>query len=173
VAGLSHITWSFTAIFTAALAVGVATALWWLYFDNTQGSVVRRDPTVRRTWRPTVWLYAHLPLAASLVGSGVAMEHAVSEAGHGPMEASVRWLLVLSVAVALACFALIHLASSTTTTRDNTLLLSRVMGIPALIVIGMLSALEAQWVAVGVLGVCIAQLIADLSSSSSLEEASA
>jgi hypothetical protein len=118
-----------------------------------------------------VWLYAHLPLAAALVGSGVAMEHAVREAGHGPMEASDRWLLVLSVAVALGCFALIHLASSTPKTRDNTLMLSRVMGIPALVVIGMLSALEAQWVAVGVLGVCVAQLVADLSSSSSLEEA--
>ena len=172
VAGLSHITWSFTAIFTAALAVGVATSLWWLYFDNTQGSVVRRDPMVKRTWRPTVWLYAHLPLAASLVGFGVAMEHAVSEAGHGPMETSDRWLLVLSVAVALGCYGLIHLASAPAGGRDNALLLTRVIGIPALIVIGMLSALEAQWVAAGVLGVCVAQVISDIFSASPLEEAS-
>lgn len=172
VAGLSHITWSFTSIFTSALAVGVATSLWWLYFDNAQGSVVRRDPNVRRTWRPTVWLYGHLPLAASLVGSGVAMEHAISEAGHGPMAASDRWLLVLSVAVALGCFALIHLASAPAGGRDNALMLSRAIAIPALILIGMLSMLEAQWVATGVLGVCVAQVISDIFSAGSMEEAS-
>lgn len=170
VAGLSHITWSPTPTFTAAMGVGVATALWWLYFDNTKGSVVRRDASIRRTWRPTVWLYAHLPLAAALVGSGVAIEHAIIEAGHGPMPDTDRWLLVGSVAVSFACFALIHLASSSVESRDRTLIYSRLLGIPFLLIVGLLSGLDAQWVALGVLGVCVAEVIADMSSADELEE---
>lgn len=170
VAGLAHVEWAFSPVFTSALAVGIATALWWLYFDNARGSVVRRDPSVRRTWRPTAWVYTHLPLAASLVSSGVALEHAVSEAGHGPMHGGDRWLLVASVAVAFACFALLHVASSPAGARDRTLTYSRLLGIPFLLGIGLLSGLESQWVAVGVLGVCVAEVVADLSSDDQLEE---
>ena len=77
VMGLAHSEWSWLTTLTAALGVGVATALWWLYFDNARGAVVRRDANVRRTWRPTAWIYSHLPLAAGLAASGVAMEVAV------------------------------------------------------------------------------------------------
>lgn len=169
VAGLSHVPWGAASTMAAALAIGVATALWWLYFDNARGSVVRRDPTVRRTWRPTVWLYAHLPLAAGLVGSGVALEHVVLEAGHGPMPANDRWLLIGSMAMVFVCFALIHLASSSEGSRDRTLVLGRLVALPALLLIGLLSGLESQWVALGVLGVCIALVVSDLSSTEKLE----
>ena len=171
VAGLSHVEWAFSSTLAAALTVGVATALWWLYFDNARGSVVRRDPSVRRTWRPTAWLYGHMPLAAALVSSGVALEHAVSEAGHGPMHGDARWLLVVSAAVAFACFALFHLASSSPGARDRTLVYSRLIGIPVLLAIGLLTTLESQWVVLAVLIVCVAQVISDLASSSRLTEA--
>jgi low temperature requirement protein LtrA len=169
VAGLSHVPWSAASTAAAAIAIGVATALWWLYFDNARGSVVRRDPSVRRTWRPTVWLYAHLPLAAGLVGSGVALEHVVLDAGHGPMPANDRWLLIGSVAVVFVCFALVHLASSSEGSRDRTLVLARLFAVPVLVLIGFLSGLESQWVALGVLGVCIALVVSDLSSDEQLE----
>jgi low temperature requirement protein LtrA len=172
VAGLAHVPWRPASTVAAALAIGVATALWWLYFDNARGSVVRRDPSVRRTWRPTVWLYAHLPLAAGLVASGVALEHAIAEAGHGPMVTSDRWLLVGSLAVVFVCFALVHVASSSEGSRDRPLVLGRLLAVPCLLVIGLLSGLESQWVAVGVLGVCIALVISDLSSTEQLETGS-
>lgn len=171
VAGLSHVEWSLMPTLTAALSVGIATALWWLYFDNARGSVVRRDPSVRRTWRPTAWLYGHMPLAAALVGSGVALEHAVVEAGRGPMHGDARWLLVISAAAALACFALFHLASSSAGARDRTLIYSRLIGIPVLLALGLLPGLEAQWVVLAVLVVCVAQVIADLASTGQLSEA--
>ncbi|HEU4895036.1 MAG TPA: low temperature requirement protein A [Acidimicrobiia bacterium] len=170
VAGLAHVEWGFSPVLTSALAVGIATSLWWLYFDNARGSVVRRDPSVRRTWRPTVWLYAHLPLAASLVSGGVALEHAVSEAGHGPMPGADRWLLVTSLSVSLACFALLHLASAAAESRDRVLIYSRLLGIPFLLAIGLMSGLDSLWVAVGVLGVCVAEVVADLSSDDQLDE---
>jgi low temperature requirement protein LtrA len=173
VMGLAHSSWSWLTTLTAALGVGVATALWWLYFDNARGAVVRRDANVRRTWRPTVWIYSHLPLAAGLAASGVAMEVAVAETGHGAMPAPHRWLLVGSVAAVFACLALIQLAATSPGGPGRTLIVSRLVGIPFLLLIGLLSGLEAQWVALGVLGVCVAELTADMSSpdlSETLEE---
>lgn len=166
VMGLGHSHWALTPTITAALGVGVATALWWLYFDNARGAVVRRDASVRRAWRPTVWIYTHMPLAAALAASGVAVEVAVSESGHGPMPSPNRWLLVGSIAAVLATLALIQFASAVVPNRESRyVVLSRLLGIPFLILIGFLSALEAQWVALGVFTVCIAEVIGDLSSA--------
>jgi low temperature requirement protein LtrA len=172
ITGLGHSEWAFLPTFTAAIGVGVATALWWLYFDNARGKVVRRDSSVRRTWRPTVWIYTHFPLAAALAASGVAMEVAVTEAGHGPMPSGDRWLLVGSVAAVLGSLALIQLASNVTPARESDyVLMARLFGIPFLLVIGLLADLEAQWVALGVLGVCVAEVIGDMSATAMLETA--
>ena len=162
VAALSHISWAFLPTLTAALSVGIVTALWWLYFDNTSGSVVRRDAAVRRTWRPTGWIYTHLILAAALASSAVGLERAVSEAGDGPMPGTDRWLLVGSVIVVLAALALIQFASTFTRSPGRNIVFTRLTGIPFLVLVGFLSALEAQWVVVGVVGICAAQLVADM-----------
>lgn len=166
VSGLSHVEWAFNSTFAAAVAVGIATSLWWLYFDNARGAVVRRDPSVRRTWRPTAWVYGHMPLAAALVGSGVALEHAVVEAGHGAMHADARWLLVASMAIVFACFALLHLSSSSPGSRDGALIYSRLIGIVLLMAVGLFSSLESQWVVLVVLAVCVAQVASDLVTKS-------
>ncbi len=166
VAGLGHNQWAFVPTLTAALAVGVATAMWWLYFDNARGSVVRRKASVRRTWRPTVWIYTHLPLAAALAATGAALELAILDANHGPMAGGDRWLLVGASVGVMASLALIQLAS-TTDKEDlsRSIIVSRVLGIPFLILIGFLSSLETQWVVLGVLGVCVAELISDMSAA--------
>ncbi len=164
--GLGHSAWAALPTITAALGVGIATSLWWLYFDNARGSVVRRDASVRRTWRPTVWIYTHLPLAAALAASGVAMEKAVAEAGHGAMPFGDRWLLVGALSMVLLSLAMIQVASSAEySLRARSVILSRLAGIPFLLVIGLFSGLEAQWVAMGCLGVCVAEVVADLSSA--------
>lgn len=168
VVGLSHSEWSVLPTLTAAMGVAIATSLWWIYFDNARGAVVRRDASVKRTWRPTVWIYTHLPLAASLAASGVAMEIAVAEAGHGTMPGSDRWLLVGSVAFVLLCLAVIQSAAITDRPMQDQIVVSRLAGIPFLLLIGLLAGLEAHWVALGVLGVCVAELIADLSGSPDL-----
>jgi low temperature requirement protein LtrA len=167
VAGLSHISWAFLPTLAAALSVGIVTALWWLYFDNTSGSVVRRDAAVRRTWRPTGWIYTHLVLAAALASSAVGLERAVSEAGDGPMPGTDRWLLVGSVIVVLAALALIQFASTFTRSPGRHIIFTRLAGIPFLVLVGFLSALEAQWVVVGVVGICAAQLVADMTEVAS------
>ncbi len=166
VAGLSHVSWSFAPTATAALGVGVATALWWMYFDNARGSVVRRNPTVRRTWRPTAWIYAHMPLAAALAATGAGLERAVADAGHRSMPGPDRWLLVSAVAVVLGALALIQAASSKSdTVAGRNITMSRLLGIPFLMSIGFLTDLAPEWVVLGVLGVCVAELVSDLTSS--------
>ncbi|NIV30247.1 MAG: hypothetical protein GWN58_12345, partial [Anaerolineae bacterium] len=70
------VSWAPTPTFSAAMAIAIATGFWWLYFDNAQGKVVRREASVRRAWRPTGWIYTHLLLAAALAALAVAMERA-------------------------------------------------------------------------------------------------
>lgn len=170
VMGLGHSHWAVLPTVTGAIGVGLATALWWLYFDNARGSVVRRDAKVRRAWRPTVWIYSHLPLAAALAASGVAVEKAVAEAGHGPMPLGDRWLLVGSLAVVMLSLASIQLAASVDEPdRARLIIVARLAGIPFLFLIGLFTNLEAQWVAVGAFAVCVAEVVADLSSAAALE----
>jgi low temperature requirement protein LtrA len=165
VSGLGHSEWAVLPTTTAAIGIGVATALWWLYFDNARGSVVRRDASVRRTWRPTVWIYTHLLLAAGLGASGVGIEIAVAQAGHGAMAFSERWLLVGSVVFVFLALALIQLAATPDPmSPGRQIITARLFGVPFLLVVGLLSDLEAQWVAGGVFGICVAELIADMSS---------
>jgi low temperature requirement protein LtrA/predicted GNAT family acetyltransferase len=166
VTGLSHISWDFVPTLTAALGVGVVTGLWWLYFDNARGSVVRREPTVARTWRPTAWIYTHFGLAAGLAASAAALERAIVGAGQGPMPDSDRWMLAGSIAVVFAALAMVQFASTDKGSAiGRHITVGRLAGIPFLILIGFLSSLEAQWVVFGVLGVCVAQLVADMTSA--------
>lgn len=164
VAGLTHTTWSPAPIVAAGAAIGIATAFWWMYFDNARGRVVRRDPSVRKTWRPTVWIYTHLLLAASLAALALAMERAIEGAGHGAMPSPDRWFLVGSAAFALASMALIQLASSggRDDLRSRGVVLNRTLGIPVVLLLGLFAGLESQWMLIAVLGVAVAELVGDL-----------
>jgi len=79
------------------LGVLAGIGLWWVYFDF----VSNHEPMPSRT---QLWLYLHLPLvvAMSAVGAGLlnTVEHSMV-----PLPADVRWLLVGSLAVAVASVA--------------------------------------------------------------------
>jgi low temperature requirement protein LtrA len=78
--------------------VVVAIGLWWIYFDL----VSNRQPVSRRT---QVWLYLHFPLVVAMAAGGAGVLATV-EAG-GPLADEVRWLLVGSLAAAVASVAVI------------------------------------------------------------------
>lgn len=164
VAGVTHVSWSPAPVVAAASAIGIATAFWWMYFDNARGAVVRREASVRRTWRPTAWIYTHLPLAAALAALAVAMERAIEEAGHGSMGSPDRWLLVGSASFALAAMALIQHASTRPPgdLRNFGITINRLAGIPFLLLIGLLTSPGPQWLLIGVLGVAVAELVGDM-----------
>ncbi len=162
--GLRHLDWAIGPLLAAAVGVGVATTLWWLYFDNAEGSVVRRRDTDTRTWRPTTWIYTHLPLAAALAALGVALEHAVAESTHDHLDQAHRWLLVGTVMVALCAMVLIQLASLTHPkgSLNQAIALNRLAALPLLFLVGALGNPGPVVVLLGVLGVCVAVLVADM-----------
>jgi low temperature requirement protein LtrA len=99
VAEHDYLNWSIGI--TAALGMLIAIGLWWVYFDF----VSHRKP------RPTMfivgqWFYLHLPMTAGIAAVGAAVFNVIEHSGE-PLEAGVRWLLVGSVALVLACVALL------------------------------------------------------------------
>ncbi|MDH3189666.1 MAG: hypothetical protein OEM39_03380, partial [Acidimicrobiia bacterium] len=105
---------------------------------------------------------------------GAGLELAVAEVGHGPMLHADRWLLVGSTMVVLGALALIQFASNPDASDvGRYITTTRLAGIPFLAVIGFLSELEPHWVVLGVLGVCVAQLVADMSSAEPARKAQA
>ena len=163
VAGVSHANWSLRHVVTATTGIGIATAIWWMYFDNTSGTVVRRTAAIRHTWRPTTWIYTHLLLAAAVAALGVALELAVENAGGGAMPDLARWLLVGATAVALGSMALVQFAAFTQQTDrpTRTVVTNRLLGIPVLVGLGFLSQVEPMWLTLAVLAVCAGELLAD------------
>ena len=53
VSGLNGTDWSASITYSAIMAIVVTAGLWWLYFHNIEGSVVRRLPEQEATWKPT------------------------------------------------------------------------------------------------------------------------
>jgi low temperature requirement protein LtrA len=112
VAGLTEEEWQFGATAGAVAGVMMATSLWWVYFDNLEGSVVRRDPNRVHDWHPTAWIYSHLPLAIMLTMAGIGAEELVAAAAGHEFESSLRWVSVIGVSGAYLAMAMI-LTSST------------------------------------------------------------
>ena len=162
--GLSHVAWQTQTTLVGVFGLGAATCLWWINFEHLDGSVIRRRGE-GKNWRPTVWIYSHLPLAAALAMFGVSIELAIVGADHGhEYPGADRWLLVVSVALAFASMAAIQVAS----VRPGQghlrawAIRSRLAGIPLVLVIGLIPGLSAVWTMVLVTAVCTAEVLSDL-----------
>lgn len=115
VAGLAHKGWVGSSVAAAVIGVVLASGLWWLYFDNAEGSVVRRDPETAKAWRPTVWIYSHLPLSGALVATGIGLEFMV-DLHAGTVE---RFILAGALAGSLIAMGVIHIATEPTVERRD------------------------------------------------------
>lgn len=151
-----------TAALYGALGLVVAVSLWWIYFDNTDGSVVRRTLVAGQ-----VWVYTHLPLVIAITAFGVAMKKVVLlEADHG-LASYERWLLCGAVAVALLAIAALDL---TTQQRQDQfsrqrVALARIIGGGLLIMIGAAGgSLEPAIIMLLVALVAAAQVVIDVYS---------
>ncbi len=162
--GITTTGWSAAATLAAILGVGTAVGMWWMYFDNVEGAVVRRRDSGGRSWRPTAWIYSHFLLAAGVGLAGVGLEHAVINASRGHLGAADRWLITGSLGIVFAAMALIHFATvSTRSPRIHTRIArNRVLGIPLLLVLGTFSFLGSGWLLLLVTLVCILEVLADM-----------
>jgi low temperature requirement protein LtrA len=162
--GLSHVSWQAPTTLVGIFGLGAATCLWWINFEHLDGSVIRRRGE-GKNWRPTVWIYSHLPLAAALAMFGVSVELAIIGADHGhDYPSSHRWLLVVSVAFAYAAMAAIQLASVRPEQEHLRVwaIRARLIGIPVVLIIGLIPGLGAAWTMVLVTAVCTGEVLADL-----------
>ena len=164
VAGLSHEGWAAAPTAAALVGVVIASGLWWLYFDNHDGTVVRRSPEQEKAWKPTAWIYAHLPLAISLVAAGIGVEFIVAHAQES-LPAVDRWLVFGGTAGALLALALMHVStvSPNKWRRDRVRAGVRIGSAALLLLLGALLAnASALAIAVVVAFVLAAQVVIDV-----------
>lgn len=107
IAGLEHEGWEMAPFIGAVLGIIIATGLWWIYFDNLEGSVVRRRKEQLKAWKPTAWIYSHLPLAFSLTAAGIGLEFIVTQ--H--FDLKERMVVTLGMVGALLAMGMIHVAT--------------------------------------------------------------
>lgn len=164
VVAVSGAPWSLELIVNASLAVSVAAGLWWVYFDNMQGSVVRRTGDKPKAWKPTVWIYSHMPLGAALIMVAVGLEQAVAKhLDHGE-----HWLTAGGMAASLGLMALINLANERDGHRgiDTDKAIRRLIGAAVVLLAGLVVHLAGSpsptlWLVV-LLAIAVSQVASDL-----------
>ena len=163
VAGLSHIGWTTSSLVAAVLGVLLATLLWWLYFDNAEGSVVRRRNIEGKTWRPTGWIYRICRWRLRWRSSALPSIRPFSLPGRGQCLGPALALLG-GVALALVCLAILQIASLNYSKEsvNRVIAINRLAGVPFLALIGLLVQADPLWVLAGATGVCVAVLAADM-----------
>jgi len=148
VIGTEHTHWSLDTGGIAALGFIAAAALWWIYFDYLDQSLVRRT-----VWAGQTYLYAHLPLLIGLTALGSAVRLAiVGNAGDRPGR-----LAGVGLAIVLASLAVLHLVTSRSGRAQDAWL--RVVG-GAAIAAAAVAAPELR--STGVLAVAAVVLVAQL-----------
>jgi low temperature requirement protein LtrA len=160
VAGLEHEGWEMKPFIGAILGIVIATGLWWIYFDNLEGSVVRRKEGQRTAWKPTVWIYSHLPLAISLTATGIGLEYLVTQ--HFDMPE--RMVITLGVVGALVWMGVIHIATEAgPQRRDGTKARIRFGAAGLVLLLGLAgSGLAPNWFGLLVAAIVVAQVGLDL-----------
>jgi len=165
VAGVEGEDWAFAPTAVGVAGVLLATSLWWVYFDNLEGSVVRRDPNKQHDWHPTAWIYSHLPLAVALTMAGIGVEELVIAAGGHEFEASHRWLAVGGVAGAYLSMSMILVSSSSTDGRMHfhRKALLRLGGAALVVILGLAGgALDPAVFGILLATIVVLQVVADI-----------
>lgn len=98
--------WQTSVAAAGGLGFAVAFALWWVYFDNVDDTVV-----TRLRFAGQVWIYTHLPLVMGLTALGVGVEHVVAHDPGSPLADAERWLLCGAVALSLVAVGVVHLVT--------------------------------------------------------------
>ena len=160
VGGLSETHWAAATTYSAIMAVFVTAGLWWLYFHNHEGSVVRRLPKSEPTWKPTAWIYAHLPLAMGVVAAGVGLDFVLTEhTGAGE-----RWVLAGGLSVTLLAMAImLYVSVNPFDPRTNHKAVIRLAAIPVVLIVAAIAGDLAMGLTTSILAFLIAvEVLSDL-----------
>ena len=121
----------------STFGLSVLYSLWWLYFTDTTDAVVE----FVNPWKPFTWIYAHFPLAASLVMFGVAAKKLFAETWEhpgDPVHPEYRLLYTGAVVLFLLAVALIDASTVQEEAQvgDNQRVMVRVLGAVAAGILG-------------------------------------
>jgi len=120
--GISSHEWTAQSITDAALGLGIAFSLWWIYFDTVDGSEIKALRSERRVGIYFSWLFIHFPLLIGFTALGVSIEHVVLDNQNLAMPFAEKWLLCVSVSMCLFALGVMHITSERTNqVRNNSL----------------------------------------------------
>lgn len=106
--GISEMDWNGFSVIAAVLGFTAAFSLWWLYFDNVEGSALATSEKTGRMLILQLWLYIHLPLVIGLAATGVGVEHVIESSNNTALPTPERWLICGSVALCYVSLAVLH-----------------------------------------------------------------
>jgi low temperature requirement protein LtrA len=105
--GAAKVEWNFATILAAAIGFAMAACIWWINFDLVEDSAVKSKSLARRM----VYLYGHFLIVASIVATGVGVEHAIKETSEAHLHLPTLLLLSGGIAVYLAVITIIRLVT--------------------------------------------------------------
>jgi low temperature requirement protein LtrA len=106
VLGVANTSWELDSGFAAAGGFLIAAAVWWIYFDYLDESVVTRSNTAG-----LVFTFAHFPVIIGIATLGVGVKFEIlAAAGHLRYQ-DTGWVLCAGVAICMIGLAAIHLAT--------------------------------------------------------------
>jgi low temperature requirement protein LtrA len=117
--GISSHKWTVESIADAALGLGIAFSLWWIYFDMVDGSEINALKSERRVGVYLSWLYIHFPLLIGFTALGVSIEHVVLSNQNIALPFAEKWLLCISVSMCLFALGVMHITSEKTNPVRN------------------------------------------------------
>jgi low temperature requirement protein LtrA len=106
VLGVADTTWELDSGLAAAGGFLVAAALWWIYFDFLDESVVRRGRI-----EGLVFTYAHFPVLIGIATVGVGVKLEILAAAGDERYQDTGWILCAGVATCMVGLAAIQLAT--------------------------------------------------------------
>jgi low temperature requirement protein LtrA len=107
VVGTTTVSWGLESGAAAALGFAVAAALWWIYFDYVDSSIVKRTITAGQ-----IYLYAHLPLLIGLAALGAGVKLAIKATETAGAADEVSWIIGGGVALFMASVAVLHVVTT-------------------------------------------------------------
>ena len=150
VSGTTDTDWNGRSLVVAAGGFSAAAAIWWLYFDTLDTSIIKRSVAAGQ-----VYLYLHLPLLGGLAAAGAGVEIAIEDAAHGSLGEGGRWALLGGLGVCLTSMAVIHLAA-TLAARERDLWLRIAVAVGAAV---LAAAAPSVFVAIPILVVLLGGLV--------------
>jgi low temperature requirement protein LtrA len=116
VAAVAGFQFSFEAWVLAGACFVTALAMWWIYFDLADTSVVGRGTF------GLVYLYGHFPLFPGVAAFAAGTTLAITHADQAGLEPGARWALAGGLTAFVLALSVIHLGAEWTSTRDRTFL---------------------------------------------------